>query len=392
MIIPSFKLSAQETLLCDVLADCDPEERKEAVRRFVEELGDEQAFELAQANGVSSVVAHALIDAYGVEDVPAHWVRVHEENFSRISAYLAELDRVAAHLSGEGILLVALKNGGIARGIYPCPGCCPMGDLDVLVEKRHFRRAHELLLAEGYHFEFRSPLEEAELAAAEEGGGAEYWKILPNGEKLWFEVQWRPVAGRWIRPDQEPRAEELLAGSIAIPGTAVRLLAPEDNLLQVALHTAKHTYVRAPGFRLHLDVERIVRAYPNLDWDLFVERVKKLQVKTPVYFSLLIPHDLFGTPIPEKVLSALRPPAWKERLITGWLNRVGLFNPDEPKFSKPGYVLFNALLYDDFGGLLRAIFPEQSWMQERYGFHTNWQLLYFHMRRIGDLLFRRVGT
>ena len=72
-----------------------------------------------------------------------------------------QLDRLAVRLAADGIPLVALKNGGIARGIFPCPGCCPMGDLDVLVEIRHFRRAHELLLSEGYNFEFRSPLEKA---------------------------------------------------------------------------------------------------------------------------------------------------------------------------------------------------------------------------------------
>ncbi len=257
---------------------------------------------------------------------------------------------------------MALKNGGIARGIYPCPGCVPMGDLDVLIEKRRFRKAHEILLRDGYHFEFRSPLEEADLEAAEAGGGAEYWKILPDGRKLWLELQWRPVAGRWIQPDQEPPADELIARSISITDSAVRLLSPEDNLLQVALHTAKHTYVRAPGFRLHLDVERIVCAYPNLDWDLFVERVRKLRVKTAVYFSLLIPHELFGTPIPENILSSLRPPGWKERLIIRWLGRVGLFNPKEKKFSKPGYILFNMLLYDDIQGLLRGIFPSREWM------------------------------
>ena len=42
-----FKFSAQEALLCNVLADCSLEVRKEAARRFIEELGDEQAFELA---------------------------------------------------------------------------------------------------------------------------------------------------------------------------------------------------------------------------------------------------------------------------------------------------------------------------------------------------------
>jgi len=356
------------------------------------QVGESALWQAAQENRVVPIVAHALMDTWVSDDVPDHWRLAHEETHTRISAYLAELDRVADRLAEAGIPLVALKNGGIARGIYPCPGCCPMGDLDVLVEKRHFRQAHKILLAEGYHFEFRSPLEEAELAAAEESGGAEYWKLLPNGEKLWFELQWRPVAGRWIRPDQEPKAEALMTRSISIPGTAVRLLAPEDNLLQVALHTAKHTYVRAPGFRLHLDVERIVRAYPDLAWDVFVERVVHLQVKTPVYFSLAIPKTLFETPIPDAVLAQLRPPAWKERLIGRWLQKVGLFNPDEPKFNKPGYILFNALLYDDLRGLLRAIFPDRAWMRERYGFHSSLLLPYYHARRLFDLAFRRVNT
>ena len=323
--------------------------------------------------------------------VPAPWRQVHDETCQRISLYLGELDRLAASLAEAGIPLVVLKNGGIARGIFPCPGCCPMGDLDVLVEKRHFRRAHELLLTQGYNFEFRSPLEKASLEAAERGGGAEYWKVLPGGARLWLELQWRPVAGRWIRPDQEPKAEELLARSIPIPGSAARLLAPEDNLLQVSLHTAKHSYVRAPGFRLHTDVDRIVRRQP-LDWALFLRRVLSLKVKTPVYFSLAIPRSLFGTPIPAEVLAQLRPPPWKMRLITNWLQRVGLFNPGEHKFGRAGFVLFTALLYDDLKGLLRGLFPGKAWMQAHYRFHRSWLLPYYYGRRLADLTLRRNAT
>ncbi|KPV53921.1 hypothetical protein SE17_06810 [Kouleothrix aurantiaca] len=266
-----------------------------------------------------------------------------------------------------------------------------MGDLDVLVERRHFRRAHAILLAHGYNFEFRSPLEEAELDAAEQGGGAEYWKLLPSGEKMWFELQWRPVAGRWIRPDQEPSAEELMARSIPIEGTAVRLLAPEDNLLQVALHTAKHSYVRAPGFRLHTDVDRIVRRQV-IDWNLFVKRVKALQVKTAVYFSLALPKLLFDTPIPDDVLDQLRPPAWKERLISRWLQKVGIFNPDKPKFGRLEFILFTAMLYDDAGGLWRGIFPDSAWMQKHYGFTNKLLLPLYHGRRIANLAFRRISS
>lgn len=387
-MMPRLELSEPQLLLCNALADGQSEACAAVTCQLWQELGDEQTFALAQANDVAPILAHALTGILGPDKVPAHWRQAHEESYNRISSYLTELDRIATRLNDEDISLVALKNGGIARGIYPCPGCCPMGDLDVLVEKRHFRQAHQILLDDGYRFEFRSPLEQAELNAAEKGGGAEYWKILPDGEKLWFELQWRPVAGRWIRPDQEPSGEELIARSVSIPGTAVRLLAPEDNLLQVALHTAKHSYVRAPGFRLHLDVERIVR-YQPIKWDLFVSRVLALEVKTPVYFSLVIPKALFDTPIRDEVLYRLRPPAWKEQLISGWLERVGLFNPDERKFSNLGFILFTALLSDDPRGLWRAMFPDSTWMRQRYGFQSDLLLPFYHARRLADLAFRR---
>jgi len=385
-----FRLDPVQTLLCRAIADVPPAARARAAQELLAALGDARAFDFTQRNHVAPVVAHALMDS-SIGDLMPQWRAVHDETCARILAYLAELDQVAARLADEGIPLVALKNGGIARGIYPCPGCCPMGDLDVLVEKRHFRRAHQILLDNGYHFEFRSPLEEAELAAAEKEGGAEYWKILPNGDKLWFELQWRPVAGRWIRPDQEPSVGELMAHAVPIQGTAVRLLSPEDNLLQVALHTAKHSYVRAPGFRLHLDADRIVRRQ-SIDWDAFMTRVLRLQVKTAVYFSLAIPRALFQTPIPESVVDRLKPPAWKEQLISRWLQRAGLFNPDERKFSRVGYIVFTALLYDDLGGLWRGIFPSRAWMRERYGFQSDWLLPYYHGRRLVDLALRREST
>ena len=388
--MPDFALTEPQRLLCRVIADEPVSVRGAAARRLYEQLGDQAALALARENQVDALLAHVLMEIFGSE-IPASWRQAHDETLQRLALYLGELDRLAARLAEDGIPLVALKNSGIARGIFPCPGCCPMGDLDVLVSIRHFRRAHELLLDEGYTFEFRSPLEKASLEAAEQGGGAEYWKILPGEEKLWLELQWRPVAGRWIRPDQEPRAEELLAGSIPIPGSAARLLAPEDNLLQIALHTAKHSYVRAPGFRLHTDVDRIVRRQPP-DWDLFLTRVRSLEVKTPVYFSLAIPRFLFETPIPDEVLAQLQPAAWKLALITGWLQRVGLFNPDEPKFGRAGFMVFTALLYDDPKGLMRGLFPGKAWMRAHYRFHSSWLLPYYYGRRLVDLALRRVST
>jgi hypothetical protein len=199
------------------------------------------------------------------------------------------------------------------------------------------------------------------------------------------------VEGRFLRPDQEPDADELMERSLPVPGTAVRVLAPEDNLLQVALHTAKHSYVRAPGFRLHLDVDRIVNGQP-IDWQVFVERVHAHRVRTPVYFSLRIPAELLDTPVPEDVLRAIRPPRWKVELLDRWLLRTGLYRPNEPKFGRLEFIAFTASLYDEFGGLLRGVFPERAWMQDRYGTSRPALLPYLYARRIVDLVLRRMPT
>lgn len=367
--------SLLEEVLCSAIAVKPRIDLKDAYYR----LGDDVVWKASKANLIAPIVAKALLEVLGEKRTPQHWVSCYQDTDKRISAYLKELDRVSSLLAYKGIPLVALKNSGIVRGIYRIPGCCPMGDMDVLVDKEHYDDAHSLLIEDGYVFKARNSMEMA------------FYKRLSDGSSLWLELLWRTVDGRWIRPDQEPKTEEVLARSIEIPGTAVRLLSPEDNLLQVSLHTAKHTYVRAPGFRLHTDVDRIVHRY-RIDWDLFLARVKRLNVKTAVYFSLLIPEQLLGTPVPKDVLDQLKPERWKEKMVSAWLKKVGLFNPNEQKFSKMGFMVFHSLLYDNFIGLLRSLFPENWWMKEHYNFENSYFLLFYHCKHLLDLIFRRANT
>ncbi len=380
----NFNLSTTERLL---LAACsgalDP--------RLVDDyrsIGDEAAWTAAEEHELTGHLAHKLAGLG--EPVPERWVRAHEATAQRVSAYLNEMDRVAAGLAPEGIPVVALKNAGIARGVYRCLGCSPMGDVDVLVRRRDFPAVHGLLTASGYTCASRDPFESGAFAAGELSGGLEYSRDLPGAGEFWLELQWRPVAGRWIRPDQEPAGDDLIARSLPIAGSNARILSPEDNLLQVCLHTAKHSYLRAPGLRLHCDVDRIVRNVA-VDWPLFTRRVEELRVKTAVYFSLAIPAAGMATPIPHRVLDSLRPPARKERAIWRAILAAGLFHPKRRKFTAPAYLRFNALLYDRRRDLLRAVFPDVAWMKQRYAFRSSLWLPLYHARRWYDLAFQRTG-
>ncbi len=385
------RLSPPQRLLCDVLQASHVERQLAATHGLRDLLGDDEAFAFADRHEVACLMGHQLLGSTRPQD--ARWIAAHEQTQQRLTAYLQELDELARLFAEHRIELVALKNGGIARGLYPCAGCCPMGDLDLLVRPRHFRRAHELLLARGYLFEFRMKGLEADWDQGVTLGSTEYHRTLnadSSPEKLWIDFQARPVSGLWIRPDQEPSADELIDRACRLPDTHVLVLSPEDNLLQVALHTAKHSYLRAPGLRLHTDVDRIIAAQP-IDWDRFTRQVTNFSVQTPVYFSLALAQELLDTPIPGEVLVKLRPARWKETWVRRWIDRAGLFEPQQHKFGRAGYIAFTALQYDDFAGFWRALFPTSSWMKTQYGFDagpTPW----LHLKRLSHLLLRRRST
>lgn len=385
-----FKLTPAQNFLCLCIRHCDYLE-KDKIKQLYETIGDKVLFSQAKKNGVSSIIGHALFIVLGEDKLPSHWHEEYQEINKRIASYMNELEKVSWLLDKNDIKLLALKNSGIAKGLYPYFGSCPMGDVDVLVSKTVFRRAHAILTEAGYKLKFRSSLEEDNIEAAEHGGGAEYFVTLASGENLWFELQWRPVAGRWIQPEQEPKADDLIKRSKLINNSKVRLLSPEDNLLQVALHTAKHSFVRAPGFRLHTDVDRIVTV-ENIDWATFTSRVCKLKTKTAVYLSLEMARTLIGTRIPDDVLIALKPNKLKVKLINIWLEKIGIFEPDTPKWSKLGYIIFVSLLYDDFGDFLSGVFPPTRQMKENYEFSNSLLLPYYHSKRILNLLIKRVNT
>lgn len=306
--------------------------------------------DFAERNQVGPLVAHALIE---LGEGGARARQSHGASASRLGALMGELDRVAARLAADGIALVALKNAGIARAVAGCAACCPMGDIDVLIDRARFVDAHRLLVNElGYAHASRSVVDPADLEHALVSGGAEYRRRAGEHE-VWLELQWRAIAGRWIRADQEPPTAELLDRSVAIAGSDARLLAPVDNLVQVVLHTAKHSFARAPGLRLHTDVDRLAtRATP--DWTAFRRRCRELTIETASFFSLALAEALLDAPIPTAILDDLAPRPWKIAAVTRWLRRVDLFEPDESKFSRPALLAFQALLYDDARGLAAA--------------------------------------
>lgn len=348
-----------------------------------------QFYILCAEHEVEALVA-ANMKALGVTGLSAEWDRAYQAQKEKMSELKELAEKIARLLAKEKIDMILLKNGGIMMDIEEDCAKCAMGDLDTLVRQKDLKCAHGLLIENGFRFKFRSEFEFEDLEEAFKDGSTEYYIEGMNQEQIWVEVAWRAIAGRWIRRDLEPDTEELMAASHYAPDSHVRILSPEDNLLQVSIHTAKHSYTRAPGLRLHLDVERIVSSQ-DIDWDIFLKKVKMTRVRTAVYFSLLIPKQLFCTPIPEAVLKELKPGKLKCYLIYRYLRKAGLMHPKERKFGAVSFVIFQCLLYDGLKDLWKVFCPGSQWMKERYNYKNSMLLPVFLIKRGLDLIGIRKG-
>ena len=341
-------------------------------------------FRLCREHELDGVAASHILK-HRLLELPDYWQEAYQKEAAHLGFLKQKAEEICRIMDENGIRMVVLKNGGIMSDMVKDPAACPMEDIDSLVKKSDFRKAHEILADNGFLFEFRSEYEKEDLEAAFRDGSTEYRIPTLTGEDMWFELAWRAVAGRWIRRDLEPDTDELIRDCYCAPGTKVGILSPEDNLLQVCVHTAKHSYVRAPGLRLHLDVERIV-AHKDIDWALFLEKVRKAHVKTSTYYSLHLANMLFGTPVPQQVLDALRPGKGKDRRILKLISQAGLLHPKQKKFGKLQFLLFQTSLYDNLFDAWFVLCPKNGGLKEIYGYSSSVLTPYYLLLRAQDLV------
>tara|TARA_Y100001978_G_scaffold202147_1_gene222354 strand:+ start:2576 stop:3754 length:1179 start_codon:yes stop_codon:yes gene_type:complete len=361
---------------------------KQLIKTLYEEVGEDKFWDFAKNEFCESIPFYKLSSSISKNRISNKWFIYSKKIEKKIELYLFEVERIAEQFDKFGIPIIALKNTGIAIGIHKNLAETPMGDVDLLIKPNQFKKAHNLMLNMGYKLDDRSPLNLKNFNDAFAHGGTEYKCRLQDGSILWIELQWRPISGRRIKPEQEPCIEDLFSNSLKLSDSKVRLLSPEDNLLQVCLHTAKHSFVRAPGFRLHTDVERIVRAY-EINWEIFCNNVEKLNVKTSAYLSLLIPYELFKLPIPKYVLKRLNNNKIKNLILILWIKKVGIFGPHDKKWSKIGYIFFNVLLFDSIKDLIKTVLPSKSSIHNSNKDYNVFFLIKTFLKRIYNLLFVR---
>ncbi len=343
------------------------------LRELLDRRGLDPALTLARRNKVDAAASVGFAAALG-DDTPASLRGALAANERRVQALVDALSEAAPDLEAAECRPTVVEAGGVLLATDLPLAAFGSGDLDVLVARDRFDAALAALARHGFHPRKPPPPGEAR---------AELIR-----ETLRLEVRAEPFERRWAAPPCNDRSAVWLARRVPTPrAPRLHVLRPEDALALVAMHTALHTWLRPPGLRLHLDVDRLARDLP-IDWPAAQAEIQALGAATRCWASLVLARDLLGAPVPAPVLDALSPPPARARALMRALARAGLLADGRPKL--PGWrALALDALADDRSPLSWAAalaLPDEAWLRLRFDRPDapapRWRL---HLRRLGAL-------
>ena len=214
-----------------------------------------------------------------------------------------EVDRIGAALAGSGVPLLLLKGAAYALAGLPAAAGRLFSDIDILVPRAALDEVEAALLKAGWmgqHHDaydqryYRQWMHESPpLRHFQRGGVIDvHHAILP------------------LTAAAQPDPALLRAASVALPGQALRILAPCD----MVLHSATHLFYDGEfdkGLRDLFDLHRLLLHFgPGAGfWEQLPARAHALQLGRPLFYALRYCVRVLHTPVPQEVLAALAPAA-----------------------------------------------------------------------------------
>lgn len=267
------------------------------------EIGWDYLYSLARRHAVLPLLYRGLEESAPGAAPPEPRGRLREkfrENATRNTLLAGELARISRLFGAAGVQLLAYKGPALAVQAYGDLALRRFIDLDVLVRRRDVARAGEQLLALGY----RKP---AGLTAAQEKFLLRRQHNLAftrDGGKLTVELHWDVVPEPFASVRLGEGAWER-ASSVTLLGAEVKCLSPEDLLLALSVHGAKHLWERLGWVS---DVAALLDSRPELDWDFVLGRARESRVERMLGLSLRLARGLLGARLPDGVLAETRDP------------------------------------------------------------------------------------
>lgn len=276
------------------------EESRTALRSLAREVDWDNVLEQAQRHGLIPLlyrqvarhcadlvprrVLHSLSHAYVVN--AAHNLRL-----------TAELLRILALLENAGVPVVPFKGPVLADLLFNNISLRQFADLDILVPKKFVGQARQLLLDDGYSPEFvLDAKDEKEYIRSEHA-----FQFRKQAQGFVIELHWRFGSRNQVFPLRPEHAWTRLSRR-HFQGTEILTLSPEDLLLYLCVHGAKHGWDRLEWI---VCLSALLRSSTNFDWESLLLRARGSGALRALHLGLLLVAGLAPIDLPQYVLEGM---------------------------------------------------------------------------------------
>lgn len=310
---------------------------------------------LAADHAILGLLAHSF-DRCEIEPPPAiaESLRSWRRNYALFTLKLtAEMFRLFDCFRDAGVEAFVTKGPALSVRCYGDPSLRQYGDLDLIIRDRDIARVTELMTRLGY--EATIPLSAIQ---AKKIPGEYNFRLKSSQLLVEFHTE------RTFRYHPRPLPLERLfqrQARLEFDGHSVPTLSPEDELVLICIHGAKHFWERL-GYIA--DVAAFV-SRQTLDWQKVESAAAEVSAQRMLYVGLRLAQDLLGAPIPQEIQARVHSDSVAQNLAA----KIGLWLP-AAGFAEPGIferALFRIRMHGHaLGGLtylLRLSFSptEQDW-------------------------------
>ncbi len=222
----------------------------------------------------------------------------YERNVHKSLFLARELIRILDCLDAIGIEVVPYKGIVLSEVYYGDMALRQSGDMDLFVRGRDVARIKHAVRELGYTLRVPIPEDAEENYIA---SGYEYTFDSFAGKNL-LELQWA-LQPRFYAVDFDMDGLFERAVSVTVAGRRLKTPAPEDLLLVLSVHAAKHVWGRLIWL---CDIVQILEL-GNLNWDWVQARARRFGIERILHVTLLLANTLLAkalrAPIEESVLA-----------------------------------------------------------------------------------------
>lgn len=256
--------------------------------------------------------------------IPKDFMRGLKEYVDSCTAHnnqnMKELSDILKQFHASDIAVIPFKGVTFALRMHGSLNLRQCGDIDLLVKRKDFLRAKDILIRSGYDHTYFGHHEVATAQAQLTGKTNQsspvdlHYGITPYCYPVMREAQGGSVLERkdWNRPvtnlthwlfclNCDPlwkRAESTKAGEMN-----VQHFSAEDEMLVAIIQGIKDSWL---NLKRVCDLDQIVRSKPNMNWGFIAGQMKDMRFRKKALLGFRLAHDLLETPFPVPVLNDIQ--------------------------------------------------------------------------------------